>query len=123
MKENSSRGYFIPPSKREGSGHWLLQRLSGIVLVFLSFWFIANLFIHITADYAVAFQWVSSPLNAGLLGIFLLALLYHSYLGMEVIIDDYVHMAFWYSAALFLLRAVMLAGLLCIILSFYWILF
>ena len=123
MQDRFSRGYFNFPSKHEGASHWLLQRLSGAVLVFLSLWFLKNLFMHISADYVVAFQWISDPLNAGLMVIFLLFLLYHSYLGMEVVADDYVHMAFWHSAAMFLLKSTMLLAMASVVISFYWILF
>ena len=123
MQNRFTRGYFNFPSKHEGAGHWLLQRLSGVALVFLSLWFLANLFTHISANYVVALQWVSEPLNAGIMATFLLFLLYHSYLGMEVIIDDYVHMAFWHATAVFLLRASMIVGFLTVVSSFYWILF
>lgn len=123
MRNNFSRGYFNFPSKREGGIHWLLQRGTGVLLIFLSGWFLVNLLTAIPSDYEVALAWVRTPLNAILFASFIGMLLYHAYLGIEVIIDDYVHMAFWYSVATFLLKAAMILSVGILGLSFYRIIF
>ncbi|MGQ0594120.1 MAG: succinate dehydrogenase, hydrophobic membrane anchor protein [Gammaproteobacteria bacterium] len=71
--------------------HWWWQRITAVVLVPLSLWFAASLITMIGADHATAAAWVGSPGVALLLVAFVLALCYHAYLGVEVVMDDYVH--------------------------------
>jgi succinate dehydrogenase / fumarate reductase membrane anchor subunit len=117
------RGYFNFPSKHKGSMHWLLQRITGVILMFLSLWFLFNLFFTLSGDYVAMRHWITCPLNASLLGLFIVFVLYHSCLGLEVIIDDYVRMAFWHSAAFFCLKALMAITFSILAISFYNIIF
>lgn len=77
-------------SAKEGSHHWWMQRLSAILLVPLSIWFIASLVCVSSSDYVAAINWISNPLSAVLLIIFLAALYYHACLGVQVVIEDYI---------------------------------
>ena len=114
---------FHYPSKREGSGHWLMQRLTGVLLIGFSLWFFWSLLNHITADYGQALLWVREPLNAVGFSILMALLLHHMVLGVEVVIDDYVHVAFWHSVALFCLKAFQAINIALIVFSFYQIFF
>jgi len=71
--------------------HWWWQRITAVVLVPLSLWFAAPLITMASAGHAAAAAWVGSPGVALLLVVFILALCYHAYLGVEVVMDDYVH--------------------------------
>jgi succinate dehydrogenase / fumarate reductase membrane anchor subunit len=76
---------------KDGTAHWWGQRVSGAALVILGLWFawaVATLpgFAH--AD-AVAF--IGKPVNAVLLLLLSITMAYHSYLGVQVVIEDYVH--------------------------------
>lgn len=73
-----------------GVPHWKWQRYSAVVLIPLTLWILFSLIHHIGADYATATAWVAHPLVAFLLCVFIVTLFYHSKLGMQVIIEDYI---------------------------------
>ena len=70
--------------------HWCVQRLSAILLVPLSLWFIYALTTLGKADYHAVSAWLGAPLNAALLLIFIMLLYYHAALGMQVVLEDYI---------------------------------
>jgi succinate dehydrogenase / fumarate reductase, membrane anchor subunit len=78
-------------SARSGSHHWWMQRLTAIALVPLSVWFVASLLMVVTADHATVIQWLQSPLVAILCCALIVALFYHAQIGIQVVIEDYVH--------------------------------
>jgi len=78
-------------SAKEGTQHWWGQRVTAIALVPLTLWFVISLMSVATADYATVTAWIGQPLNGIFLLLFLLVLFYHAYLGMQVVIEDYVH--------------------------------
>ncbi len=94
-------------SARAGTHHWWMQRLTAIALVPLTLWFVIA-FIRLAAgDYLSAIAWFASPLNVALLLALVIALFYHAQLGMQVIIEDYLHTAWLKMATLVLLNFVM----------------
>ena len=78
-------------SAKEGTQHWWGQRVTAIALVPLTLWFVISLMSVASADYATVTAWIGQPLNGIFLVLFLLVLFYHAYLGMQVVIEDYVH--------------------------------
>ncbi|MFQ5660855.1 MAG: succinate dehydrogenase, hydrophobic membrane anchor protein [Gammaproteobacteria bacterium] len=77
-------------SAKQGTHHWWYQRLTALVLIPLSLWFIGSLVTMVPGDYAAAIQWIRSPFNAVLLILFLISLFYHAQLGIQVVIEDYI---------------------------------
>ena len=77
-------------SARAGTRHWWAQRLTAIVLVPLTLWFVYSLAGTVTLDYLAAIGWLQSPIVCALLILFVFALFYHAELGMRVVIEDYV---------------------------------
>ncbi len=77
-------------SAKEGVHHWWSQRITAIALVPLSLWFIYSLVAIIGAEYTLIVSWLGQPLNAVLMLLFLFSLYYHTSLGMQVIIEDYI---------------------------------
>lgn len=78
-------------SAKYGVGHWWLQRLTAVALVPLSMWFVgAVVYLSHTSNAAVV-GWMRSPAVAIALVIFLYSIFYHSQLGLQIIIEDYVH--------------------------------
>ncbi len=79
-------------SAKSGSHHWWSQRMSAVALLPLGLWLILSLarLAHIGAtDYSSLSAWVSSPFNAMMLVATLVVVLYHSQLGVQVVIEDY----------------------------------
>ena len=94
-------------SAKEGVGHWWVQRVTAIALIPLTIWFVASLVFLTDVDHATAMQWLGSPVTLGLMALFLIALIYHAVLGLQVVIEDYVH---GHAAKLILLLLVQFAG-------------
>ena len=78
-------------SAKEGSHHFWMQRLTAIALIPLTLWFVFSVARLSGADYGMVTRWVATPWVAVTLVLFLAALLYHSMLGVQVVIEDYVH--------------------------------
>ena len=75
----------------EGVGHWWAQRVSALMLVPLTIWFLAALITLPLNDYAAVSIWMAAGWNPMWLALLLLALCWHSRLGVQVVIEDYVH--------------------------------
>lgn len=78
-------------SSRNGVHHWWLQRLSAVILVPLVLWFAVSLLSVAHADHATMKAWVSRPFNTALLVVLLTTMFWHARLGLQVVIEDYVH--------------------------------
>jgi succinate dehydrogenase / fumarate reductase membrane anchor subunit len=78
-------------SAKEGVGHWWAQRVTSVALVPLIFWFVASIIGLIGADYASFVAWIRHPLNTILMTLLLAVGFYHLQLGLQVVIEDYVH--------------------------------
>lgn len=78
-------------SAKSGVEHWWLQRLTAVALVPLTLWFVICLIANVGADYESVIAWLSSPVQAVLMILYLSALFYHSQLGLQVVVEDYVH--------------------------------
>ena len=77
-------------SAKHGTQHFWLQRISAIVLVPLCFWFVTSMVAMVSVDYETVSVWLSTPLTAVLMILFIIALFYHAQLGLQVVIEDYV---------------------------------
>ncbi|MGH7248658.1 MAG: succinate dehydrogenase, hydrophobic membrane anchor protein [Pseudomonadota bacterium] len=80
-------------SAKEGVEHWWRERVTAVALVPLTLWFVASLIAHSGSNYAVFVAWLKMPLTAFLMVLLLIGLFYHAALGLQVIIEDYVHSA------------------------------
>jgi succinate dehydrogenase / fumarate reductase membrane anchor subunit len=78
-------------SAKEGVSHWWTQRVTAIALVPLTLWFVVSLLGVAGADYETVVSWIAKPVNAVLLIALLISMFYHAILGLQVIIEDYVH--------------------------------
>ena len=79
----------IRKSERSGSRHWIFQRISAVILIFLVLWLgYSSLAMLVDNSYIdTFFSYVS---NTVLSIIFVSTCLYHGSLGMQTIIEDYV---------------------------------
>ena len=77
--------------KHKGSCHWVMQRLTAIALIPLSIWLLASIISLVGADAATAADFFKQPLNAAFAAILIIAAFIHKSMGLEVILQDYVH--------------------------------
>jgi succinate dehydrogenase / fumarate reductase membrane anchor subunit len=79
-------------SAKDGTHHFIAQRLSAIALIPLSLWFVVSIIFFINkGDHANLVTWIQSPWNAELLILFISFLFWHTYIGLQEIFKDYVH--------------------------------
>ncbi|TVR81872.1 MAG: succinate dehydrogenase, hydrophobic membrane anchor protein [Rhodospirillales bacterium] len=78
-------------SAKEGVHHWWGQRVTAIALVPLSLWFVVSAIGLMGADLPAFQAWIGSLFNAVLMVVLVAVLFYHAWLGMQVVIEDYVH--------------------------------
>jgi succinate dehydrogenase / fumarate reductase membrane anchor subunit len=74
-----------------GSHEWWRQRVTAIALVPLTFWFALSLGSLRGMEHAAVVHWIKDPWNSVLLLSFIIAAAYHAVLGLQVVIEDYVH--------------------------------
>jgi succinate dehydrogenase membrane anchor subunit len=74
----------------EGVGHWWAQRVSAVALALLAPWFLVSLLALRSVDHAAVTAWLHAPLHAVLAALLCVALAFHSELGIQVVIEDYI---------------------------------
>ena len=77
-------------SAKDGAHHFIIQRITAVALIPLGLYFLWLVISLVGSDYATARATVSAPWNAVLLSAFLIAMFWHSQLGLQVVIEDYV---------------------------------
>lgn len=78
-------------SAKEGVAHWWAQRVSAAALIPLSLWFVASLIALTGADRGAVVAWLHAPFPAIVTVLLLVAAFYHMSLGVQVVIEDYIH--------------------------------
>lgn len=78
-------------SAKAGAGTWWAERVSAVSLIPLTLWFAGSVIRQSESDYAAFIGWIRSPLTATVMILLLIALFYHMALGLQVVIEDYVH--------------------------------
>ena len=78
-------------SAKDGVQHWWRQRVTAVALLVLGIWFVLLVLSLLHGGYAAAHAALAHPLNAALMIAFLIALFWHMQLGVQVVIEDYVH--------------------------------
>lgn len=78
-------------SAKDGTSHWWGQRVSAIALLILGLWFAFSLATMSGFSHAESVSFIGRPINSILLLLLSATLAYHSYLGIQVVIEDYVH--------------------------------
>lgn len=82
-------------SAKSGTQHFIWQRATAIVLALLSPWLIGLLVSMAGMDVTSIYLVLGRPMNAVLLAVFVVALFWHARLGIQVVIEDYVHARGW----------------------------
>jgi succinate dehydrogenase / fumarate reductase membrane anchor subunit len=78
-------------SAKEGVAHWWTQRITALLLVPLVIWFVAALLAHMGGDQISVRAWLGQPVTYGLMILLLAAMFWHAGLGLQVVVEDYVH--------------------------------
>jgi succinate dehydrogenase / fumarate reductase membrane anchor subunit len=78
-------------SAKAGTAHFWQQRITAVALVPLSIWFVASALAYVGAEEGAVAAFFAQPLNAILMFLFLAAALVHMRIGLQVIIEDYIH--------------------------------
>jgi succinate dehydrogenase / fumarate reductase membrane anchor subunit len=78
-------------SAKEGTDHWWAQRLTAVALLILGLWFFVSVSVLGEFTHANLHAWAGRPFNNVMLLLLALTLAWHSVLGIQVVIEDYVH--------------------------------
>ena len=78
-------------SAKEGVAHWWAQRMTAVALVPLVIWFVASVCAMVGSDIGTVREWIGTPLVSILLVLFVIATFHHAQLGLQVVLEDYVH--------------------------------
>ena len=78
-------------SAKSGFGHWWTERITAVALIPLTGWLAVSLVAGSGSEYADVVGWLGSPVTAVLMILLLITLFGHTALGLQVLIEDYVH--------------------------------
>lgn len=78
-------------SAKDGTHHWWVQRVSAIAMLPSMIYLLVNLPTLVTHDHDAFLIWLQGPLPALALGMFIASAFYHASLGIQVVIEDYIH--------------------------------
>ena len=78
-------------SAKSGAHHWWLERLTSVSTLILFIWLLVSLLRLPQLDHGTVTDWLSSPIAAVPMLLLIVSTFWHLKLGMQVIIEDYVH--------------------------------
>ena len=76
---------------RTGSHHWLLQRFTAVGNLLLVLWLGVSLLLLPNFSYPAVTEWIARPVPATAMALLIVSAFWHARLGMQVMIEDYVH--------------------------------
>jgi succinate dehydrogenase / fumarate reductase, membrane anchor subunit len=91
-------------SAKEGVEHWWMQRITAIALVPLAIWFIIAALGMIGADRAAMVVWMHNPMSPVFAILLIVTVVYHLALGLQVVIEDYIHGEAWKLGLIIVMR-------------------
>ena len=74
-----------------GISHWKVQRISAMINIPLIIWFVISIISLRDYSFNENINWLKQPINCILLTLMLSSVFYHSSLGLQVVIEDYIH--------------------------------
>lgn len=87
--------------------HWVAQRVTGVFAIPLTFWLVWAVLQLKNLPYAGVVDWMAQPVNAVLMMLTIVVFAYHAALGLQVVIEDYIHTAGRKIVALLFMKAVL----------------
>lgn len=98
LVKSQSGGLKNPLTRARGLGpahgglhHWIAQRVTAVASIPLMVWLAWSIIGLVHADHAVFIAWLAKPINAVLMILCIVTFFYHSILGNQVVIEDYIH--------------------------------
>jgi len=76
---------------KSGTTHFWRQRVTAVVLAPLAIWFVATLVSLVGVDLETARGIIARPWNTIIFAVFLVSMFWHAKLGLQIVIEDYVH--------------------------------
>jgi succinate dehydrogenase / fumarate reductase membrane anchor subunit len=98
-------------ASHSGTGHFWRQRVTALALVPLGLWFTFAILGLVGTNEVVILSFLAHPWNALLMAAFAAILLYHMSLGLQVVVDDYVHNTGLKIFSILLIRFVVIAAI------------
>ncbi|MEE4288991.1 MAG: succinate dehydrogenase, hydrophobic membrane anchor protein [Erythrobacter sp.] len=78
-------------SAHEGAHHWLVQRTTAVGNLVLMTWLITSFLLLSDFSYSSVSTWLAQPIAAVPMMLLIVSLFYHARLGLQVVIEDYIH--------------------------------
>lgn len=101
-------------SAKEGVQHWWAQRVTALALIPLALWFVISVITMTGAGRDEVVSWLGSPFSAAVALLLIGATFWHAMLGVQVVVEDYVHNETRKIATLLLVKGLLLLmGLAC----------
>lgn len=97
-------------SAHQGAHHWLVQRFTAIGNLVLSIWLIASIIGLPDLSYATVSKWLAQPVSATAMILLVISTFWHARLGLQVLIEDYLHNSGTKFAALAALNLAVIGG-------------
>ncbi len=97
-------------SAHHGAHHWLLQRFTAIGNLVLMLWLITSFIILPDMSHATVSEYLSQPLAATAMALLIVSVFWHARLGLQVLVEDYIHQAGSKFAAIAALNLATLGG-------------
>ena len=99
-----------------GSKHWLIQRITAILLIPLIIWFVFSLAFLSKSDYENSINYIVFFPNTILFLLLIFVAFYHAQLGIQVVIEDYISSQKAQSLLIFVIKSILnLLGLIAIL--------
>ena len=97
-------------SAHEGAHHWLVQRFTAISNLVLMSWLLISFLMLRDLSYGTVTAWIAQPIPATAMVLLVISLFWHARLGLQVLIEDYLHEAGTKFAALTALNLAVIGG-------------
>lgn len=78
-------------SAKSGAHHWWLERLTSVSTLVLFIWLLVSLLRMPQLDHGTVTEWLGSPIAAVPMLLLIVSTFWHLKLGLQVVIEDYVH--------------------------------
>lgn len=97
-------------SAHHGAHHWLLQRFTAVGNLVLMLWLVTSIVLLPDLGYSTVSGWLAKPVPATAMVLLIVSLFWHARLGLQVLIEDYVHNAGTKFGVLVLLNLATIGG-------------